>query len=94
MQTKTFKMTEELASTLENFQQACVAFTGPYNDAHDRLCKLAYRPGAEITKADLDWVRELTEDLLSQAESLEVEMQDALQDFDMEVEEIEEDDED
>jgi hypothetical protein len=84
------KMTTELATTLENFQQACVQFTGPYNDAHDRLCRLAYESAdKEISQEDLDWLKELTSNLSSEAESLEGEIDTALDMFHTDVEEIE-----
>lgn len=68
-------MTADLAASLGGFQQACVGFTGPYNDAHDRLCKLMdTEPGAEITEDDLTFVRELVNDLQSTLESLEGDM--------------------
>lgn len=69
------KMTAELANALENFQQACVGFTGPYNDGHDRLCA-AYniKPGDEISADTIEFIEELVSDLTSTLESLEGDM--------------------
>jgi hypothetical protein len=74
--TKKHKMTAELANSLETFQQACVGFTGPYNDGHDKLCALySVEPGAEIKAADIEFIDELMSTLTSALESLEGDME-------------------
>jgi hypothetical protein len=83
------KMTEALATSLENFQQACVGFTGPYNDGHDRLCALYnVEPGKEISAEDIAFLNELIDGLTSTLESLEGDMD--LHTLEQDMDEVEE----
>lgn len=83
------KMSTELANTVNAFQQECVTFTGPYNDAHDRIVKLAESEGKEITQEDIDFLRQITEELSEYATYLASNLDNALMDLDEEIDEIE-----
>jgi len=75
---------EELVSALESFQQAAATFAGPYADGQERLLRLAYpKPGVSptISAEDLDWVRGFMEEMVSNAEHLEHELQSAFESF-------------
>lgn len=76
------QLSEQLAHTISTFQQECVAFTGPYNDAHDRLVKFV-EEGATITEQDIEWIASLARELAEAAQYL-------VRDLDASVLEIEE----
>lgn len=84
------KLTAEIIQTLENFQQACVIATGPYNDGHDQLCKFAYgTPGTELTRKDFEWLSEFVTEMASNFESAAQEIDNALIEFDEDMDQIE-----
>lgn len=90
---------EQLGSALEDFQQVCVQFTGPYLDAQDRLFKLAYgvRKGNEVVREwaadDIEWAKTFIEDMLVNIEHMEYELQQAGERFDELLDEFVQDDE-
>jgi hypothetical protein len=87
----------EIASALEDFQQAMCAIAGPYADGEDRLIKLAYgtrvkgKVTLDIKPDDIEWVREFIEDLHRSAEYLCSEMETAMERFEDAVQYAQED---